>query len=98
VEAIKRYPNVVAQLIVLIRGLRAQGDLLNRINVIWVVQPDLQKYFPFRLTQITSTTPAVSFPEEGRIAIVTDVGSGMRWTRAARLTKRADADGEVVWS
>src|SRR3979411_1273648 len=22
----------------------------------------------------------------------------MRWTRAARLTNRADADGEVVWS
>jgi hypothetical protein len=22
----------------------------------------------------------------------------MRWTQAARLTKRADADGEVVWS
>jgi len=62
------------------------------------VQPHLQKYFAFRLAQISSTTLAVSFPEEGRIAIVTDVGNGMRWTQAARLTKRADADGEVVWS
>jgi hypothetical protein len=37
-------------------------------------------------------------PHERRFAIVTDVGHGMQWTRAARLTKRADADGEVVWS
>ena len=63
--------NVVARVVLRIRRLRAQGNLFSRINVIWVVQPHLQKYFPFRLTQITFTTPAVSFPEEGRIAIVT---------------------------
>jgi len=73
--------NVVARVVLRIRRLRAQGNLFSRINVIWVVQPHLQKYFPFRLTQITFTTPAVSFPEEGRIAIITDVGNGMRWTR-----------------
>jgi hypothetical protein len=83
---------------VLIRGLRAQGNLFGQINLIWVVQSHLQKYFRSRLTQITFTTPAVSFPEEGRIAIVTDVGNGMRWTGTARLTNRTDADGEVVWS
>jgi hypothetical protein len=37
-------------------------------------------------------------PKEGRLAIVTDVGNGMRWTLMARLTKRAEADGEVVWA
>jgi hypothetical protein len=37
-------------------------------------------------------------PKEGRLAIVTDVGNGMRWTLLVRLTKRAEADGEVVWS
>ena len=37
-------------------------------------------------------------PKEGRLAIVTDAGNGMRWTQIARLTKRADADGKVVWS
>jgi hypothetical protein len=37
-------------------------------------------------------------PAGGALAIVTDVGNGMRWTRTARLTNRADADGEVVWS
>jgi hypothetical protein len=40
--------------------------------------------------------------QEGRIAIVTDVGYGMRWTRSAGRNHCADerrfADGEVVWS
>ena len=35
---------------------------------------------------------------EGRFAIVTDVGRGMRWTRQRRKTSGAHADGEVVWS
>jgi hypothetical protein len=46
---------------------------LKRINVIWAVQPHLQKYFRSRLTQITSQLPP-SRPIEGRIAIVTDAG------------------------
>jgi hypothetical protein len=37
-------------------------------------------------------------PPEGRIAIVTDVGFGMRWTCWRRQTSDADADGEDVWS
>ena len=37
-------------------------------------------------------------PKEGRFAIVTDVGGGMRWTRAALQTNGATADGEVVLS
>jgi hypothetical protein len=42
-------------------------------------------------------------PHEGRFAIVTDVGSGMRWTRefwaqSLRKTTKALADGEIVWS
>jgi hypothetical protein len=36
--------------------------------------------------------------QEGRFAIVTNVGSGMRWTRWRRKTSGANADGEVVWS
>jgi hypothetical protein len=62
------------------------------------VQPLREKYFASPPTQITSRTPAIPSHTEGRFAIVTDVGHGMRWTRAARLTNRADADGEVVWS
>jgi hypothetical protein len=37
-------------------------------------------------------------PHKGRFAIVTDVGQGMRWTRAAPKTRALPADGEVVWS
>jgi len=36
------------------------------------VQSHLQKYFHFSPTQINSISIAVSFPHEGRIAIVTD--------------------------
>jgi len=40
----------------------------------------------------------VLFPQEGRLAIVTDVGCGMRWTRHVRRRLTLQADGEVVWS
>src|SRR4249920_333335 len=52
-----------------------------------LVQCCYQKYSASRLTQITPTTPAIPFPQEGRIAIVTDVGRGMRWTRQRRARK-----------
>jgi hypothetical protein len=45
------------------------------------VQPLLQKYSCSLLTQITFISTAIPSPKEGRIAIVTDVGHGMRWTR-----------------
>jgi hypothetical protein len=45
------------------------------------VKPQNQKYFASRLTQISSISKTVPSPLEGRIAIVTDVGDGMRWTR-----------------
>ena len=44
----------------------------------------LQKEFSSRLIQITLTTPRIPSHQEGRIAIVTDVGCGMRWTRQRR--------------
>jgi hypothetical protein len=46
------------------------------------------------LTQITGLSRAIPFPIEGRFAIVTDVGFGMRWTRRLQGTNEADADGE----
>jgi hypothetical protein len=45
------------------------------------VQPCFKKYLYFRLTQITGLSRAIPFPIEGRFAIVTDVGFGMRWTQ-----------------
>ncbi len=47
------------------------------------VQPSREKYSASRSPQITPTTPAIPRPEEGRIAIVTDVGCGERWPRHA---------------
>ncbi len=43
------------------------------------VQPHLQKYSASRFTQIKFYIPRRPVPSEGRFAIVTDVGRGMRW-------------------
>jgi hypothetical protein len=62
--------------------------------------PDITaKIFLFAFHPNHFISLAVSFPKEGRLAIVTDVGNEMQWTRAALLTSaRSFADGEVVWS
>ena len=60
-----------------LRALRAQGNLLNWINLIWVVQSFPQKYSGSLLTQITSISVAIPAHTKGRFAIVTDVGLGM---------------------
>ena len=52
----------------------------------------------FRFSERCAYLPHIPIPQEGRLAIVTDVGSGMRWTRGLRLTGVAGADGEIVWS
>jgi len=41
---------------------------------------------------------AISCPQEGRIAIVTDVGCGMQWTRPCARRAQIVADGQVAWS
>jgi hypothetical protein len=41
--------------------------------------------------------PAVPHPHEGRFAIVTNVGRGMRWT-LGDVDDVTKVDGEVVWS
>jgi hypothetical protein len=63
--------------------LRARRDLLKQFNLILPVQSCLQKDIHSGLTQITGISPPVPPPFEGRFAIVTDVGGGMRWTRMA---------------
>jgi hypothetical protein len=62
------------------------------------VQPSSQKYSAFAHPQISNTSLIVPLPFEGRFAIVTDVGRGMRWTLLCLKTNGAKADGEVVWS
>jgi hypothetical protein len=68
--------------------------LIFRIHV----KPISQKYFALSEAKIRCMDFVVPPPQEGRIAIVTDVGSGMRWTRRPRETSAADADGQGVWS
>jgi hypothetical protein len=80
-----RYPDV-----------RVRRNLLRRINLICPVQSGLQKYSASRFTQIKSISIAIPSHTEGRFAIVTDVGHGMRWTRMVLLTNSVCADGEVV--
>jgi len=62
------------------------------------VQPFSQKDSGVLFTQITSTFIAIPHPQEGRFAIVTDVGRGRRWTRHVKRRMTLRADGEVVWS
>ena len=57
------------------------------------VQSSREKYSASRSTQITRTTPAIPRPQEGRIAIVTDVGCGERWPRSAGRASRFSQGG-----
>jgi hypothetical protein len=77
--------------------LRAQPNFLNAIKLFLPVQPLRQKYSASHGTQISGLC-GPSRPTEGRIAIVTVVGSEMRWTPMVPLTNGTKADGEVVWS
>jgi hypothetical protein len=60
------------------------GDLpdgqITSFRQIRFVQPFLQKDFALSEAQISRMVRTVLTPFRGRIAIVTDVGSGMRWT------------------
>jgi hypothetical protein len=73
-------------------------DLPDRLFGRRHVQLCFQKYLSFHLTQITGLSRAIPFPIEGRFAIVTDVGFGMRWTPQCAGRSVLGADGEVVWS
>jgi hypothetical protein len=79
------------------RGEASRDDLPDGLIFRIRVKPIQQKYFAFSEARsgVWICHPASI---EGRIAIVTDVGSGMRWTRQRAQTKRAGADGQVVWS
>ena len=63
-------------------GVSRATDLPDGLSADLPVQPCYEKFFALPLTQITSTILVIPFPQEGRLAIVTDVGSGMRWTQS----------------
>jgi hypothetical protein len=65
----------------------------------WIpVQPLAKKYFASPIGRNSIIDSPIPPQAEGRIAIVTDVERGMRWTRRRRKTSGVFADGEVVWS
>src|ERR1700677_4088830 len=70
-----------------LRSLRAQGDLLNWIRMIWVVQSFAQKYSHFLLTQITCISLVIPAQHRGAFRDRHERRVGMRWTRAALLTR-----------
>ena len=71
-------------------------DLPDRLFGTLPVQPHLQKYFRSRNTQIKIISAAVSFHQEGRLAIVTNAGRDAMDAEVP-LTNGTEADGEVVW-
>jgi hypothetical protein len=65
---------------------RVKPNFSKRFNLILPVQSHLKKFFALPVGQIISTSPRHPVSQEGRLAIVTDVENGMRWTQYARLT------------
>jgi len=67
--------------------LRQTRDLLKQFKLISTTsQSCFAKTFSFAITQIRLITSPSRLFLEGRFAIVTDVGRGMRWTQAGTLT------------
>jgi hypothetical protein len=69
--------------------LRVRANFLKLFKLIWAVQSLRKKYSPFVVGQIISTSSPRPASHEGRFAIVTDVGCGMRWTLWRRKTGAA---------
>jgi hypothetical protein len=69
-----------------LEAVREKSNFVSDIKSIWVVQTDSEKFPAFAVGQISASTPAIPASLEGRIAIVTDVGHGMRWTRQRQKT------------
>src|ERR1700733_8137126 len=67
--------------------MRIERKFSRGINVIWVVQSPLQKYFRSLLTQITCISLAIPAQYRGAFRDRHERRVGMRWTRAALLTR-----------
>ena len=65
-----------------------RSNFLNPIDMICPVQPSLQKYTSSRRPQISPTSQPVPARQEGRIAIVTDVGSECGGRGSARYADK----------
>jgi hypothetical protein len=78
--------------------LRTNSDLMSDLKLIrrWGL---LKEKFSFRFSEKYGCLCASCFRSEGALRpIVTNVGSGMRWTRRRARRAWLAADGEIVWS
>jgi hypothetical protein len=79
------------------RSSRAKTNFTNQFNLFRAFKPNIENISLFQKKNLRYSA-LVPIPFEGRFAVVTNVGSGMRWTRRPRETSVADAYGEIVWS
>jgi hypothetical protein len=71
---------------------------VSRFNLPAAFQAGCEEFFTCAVGQISGYFSRVPRSIEGRFAIVTNVGCGMRWTRWLHTTSEAKADGENAWS
>jgi hypothetical protein len=79
------------------RPLHAKTNFLNRINVIWVVQLESEKYFALPGPQISGFLLPSRTHKRGASRSSRVLGAGCDGRGMSR-DERHDADGEVVWS
>ena len=79
------------------KAMRVEANFLKPINAIWVVQPSSKKYSSSLVGQISATSLRHPGPQEGRFAVVMNVGPGCGGRGSVR-DERADAYGKIVWS
>jgi hypothetical protein len=80
-----------------------KNDLFQGFRADPPLEPPAQKYFSFFFSEIDVISLTSRLDQEGRFAIVTSVGRGMRWAyRVAawliHADEQHDAYGEIVWS
>jgi hypothetical protein len=77
--------------------LRAKINFASRLNRFSKFKPlrENNSLFPKHESGVSFARPAST---RGALAIVTNVGSGMRWTPRMRKTSATGAYGEGVWS
>ena len=72
------------------------GWVACQANQAWLGPVPAAKINRFAITPNHPYKPAIPCPQEGRIAIVTDVGCGMRWTRQRRAREGSQGGLRLV--
>src|ERR1700722_6515885 len=93
-EPAKPAPNICPVLEVRAEAVDPSGKSLHRSILL---SSPLRKIFRFSEYPNQHYIYRRPVPQRG-VAQRHETRSGMRWTRAARLTGEADADGEGVWA